>query len=103
MSKKRKMGMLEALALIVVAFGATAFQAFVLFKIWGWFLVPLGLVSIPVATFVGISSILTIASFRAAPEGTPEPSADYQWARVYAVFMLGGICLLFSYLALVFL
>lgn len=103
MEIERESGIFESLVMVVVSFGATFFQAFVLFKIWGWFAVPLGVVSVPVAAFVGLTCMLTILSFRPPKGKTPRKSANEQWSLLLAIFMLNTLALFSSWLALVLL
>jgi len=85
---------MATLGMFFVVILGTLLRAFVLYKLWGWFIVPLGVASIEMAQAYGISilvSILTMsnADIRSATEIDPAESVVYGFT-ISALFLVIG-------------
>lgn len=55
--------------------GAVILKGFVLKVLWGWFIVPLGVVAINIPNALGISMIITFLLFQ-------KPSKEIKWGEI---------------------
>lgn len=78
-----------------------AFRGFVIYKLWGWFVVPLGVASITIAWALGFSVLVSLL------KGTSTSSSNEQgdkgfWeiiiSSIITAFLVPAFCLFFGWI-----
>ena len=76
----------------IVFIGSVILRGLVLKILWGWFIVPLGVISIGISHALGISIIITFITFK-------KPAEDTKWEEVIMGSIgVSGFALLLGYI-----
>ena len=82
---------LSIFGIFFAAFIAGLFRGYVIFKLWAWFLVPIGVHPITIPIALGISLIVSILTYQMPKEGedSPEFGKVFFFSLIYSAMALG--------------
>lgn len=89
---------------IIASFGAIFLKGFVLSKLWGWFLVPLGVPEIGFAHSIGVCILISFLTFQNIKSYVDDNKTAEQRAGEYIgwIILYPLLTLLFGFLASLF-
>lgn len=84
------------LILLALDIPIVIFRGFILAKLWGWFIVPLGVMQIGIAHAIGLSILISVFTWK--NEKTPKDDDDSPWwAKVLGAQFIKVLILLLTW------
>lgn len=84
---------------IVLFVLAVVVDGFVLTYLWGWFLVPLGLVQIGMAHAIGVSILVSYLTHQTNNSDDNDDASKTFWTMIITSFCKSGLVMLMGYVA----